>query len=79
MMKLAKKNKLVIIHAVVWAALMLATAYFNLAGEHFNTVLIFLIGGWVISQSVLLSALKIGNTDHCASTIAKCCQPKSPT
>lgn len=63
-MKILKDSKAVIIHSLVWAAMMLVTAWLSGDGENVNQLIIFMIGGWFISQQLLLDARK-GKTHSC--------------
>ncbi len=60
-MKINKQTQLVLAHAVLWGWLMISIAYFNPSKESANTILIFLVSGWFISQSILMSAIKHAN------------------
>ena len=64
MMKFLKGNKAVVIHSLVWAAMMLVTAWLSGDAANVNQLIIFMVGGWFISQQLLLDASK-GKTHSC--------------
>ena len=62
-MKLTKQNKGVILHSLVWAALMIASALLIGDAENTNQLIILMIGGWFISHQQLLNAAKNNDQD----------------
>ncbi|NQZ05709.1 MAG: hypothetical protein HRT35_00975 [Algicola sp.] len=62
--------KLQIIHALVWAALMLAISWVTKGGEN-KEVIFFLIAGWMTTQGLLQKALgeDKDSTDYCSTKL----------
>jgi len=60
-MQPSKSCQPILKHSIVWAALILAITYIlsshSVVSSVNSTILIFLIGGWYISQQFLLDAL----------------------
>ena len=63
-----KAAKLQIIHALVWAALMLAISWVTKDGAN-KEVIFFLIAGWMTTQGLLQKALgeDKGSTGYCST------------
>lgn len=64
-MKCFKPNKKILAHSVLWAAVMLLTAFFIKGQDYSTTVLIFMIGGWYFSHHLLTKSM--GKGYSCAS------------
>ncbi|MBL4941822.1 MAG: hypothetical protein JKY81_09185 [Colwellia sp.] len=69
-MKLSKSKKIVLIHSLIWAGLLLALAFLLKGNQQINTILIFMIGGWYISHAVIIKALRVNDTENSSKT---CC------
>ena len=54
-----KDKKIVLIHSIIWAVLMLMLTYLIKGTDIANTILIFMVGGWYISHSIILKLTKV--------------------
>jgi len=53
-----KDKKIVLIHSIIWAALMLVLAYLIMGTDKANIIFIFMVAGWYISHSIILKLTK---------------------
>lgn len=57
-MSIFKDKKIVLIHSIIWAVLMLALAFLIKGNEQANLIFIFMVGGWYISHAVIIKQEK---------------------
>ena len=55
-MKPRLKIKPIVLHSLVWASMMIASALLNGDGGNADQMIIFMIGGWFITQQLLINA-----------------------
>jgi len=47
-------KKIVIIHSIIWAVMMLVLAYLIRGNAQTNIIFIFMLGGWYISHAIII-------------------------
>ena len=72
-MSILKDRKIVLIHSIIWAVLMLALAYLIRSNEQANTVFIFMVGGWYISHASILKQAKAKDANGESKNKSKMC------
>jgi hypothetical protein len=68
-----KDKKIVLIHSIIWAVLMLMLTYLIKGTDIANTILIFMVGGWYISHSIILKLAKTKNASNESKCKSKIC------
>jgi hypothetical protein len=59
-----KSKKVVLIHSIIWAVMMLILAYLIRGNTQSNIIFIFMVGGWYISHAIIMKQEK-GKDDNC--------------
>ncbi len=72
-MSYLKDKKIVLIHTIIWAVLMLTLAYLIKGNAQANIVFIFMVGGWYISHAIVLKQAKAKNTQGNSQNKSKIC------
>ena len=68
-----KDKKIVLIHSIIWAVLIVALAYLIKGNEQANVIFIFLVGGWYISHASILKQIKAKDASCDSKNKAKIC------
>jgi hypothetical protein len=72
-MRILKDKKIVLIHSIIWAVLMLALAYLIKGNEQVNLILIFMVGGWYISHTLIIKQEKNKDANDDSKKTSKIC------
>jgi len=59
-----KSKKIVLIHSIIWAVMMLVLAYLIRGNAQTNIIFIFMVGGWYISHAIIMKQEK-AKDDNC--------------
>jgi uncharacterized membrane protein YhaH (DUF805 family) len=68
-----KARKIVLIHSIIWAVLMLVLAYLIIDNEQAKTVFIFMVGGWYISHACIQKQTKNNDANDDNNPKSKTC------
>ncbi len=59
-----KGKKIVLIHSIIWAVMMLVLAYLIRGNSQTNIIFIFMLGGWYISHAIIIKQASVKDV-HC--------------
>mgnify|MGYP000193024854 CR=1 FL=1 len=68
-----KDKKIVLIHSIIWAVLMLVLAYLIKGNEQGNIIFIFMVGGWYLSHAIIIKQTKAKDVNCDSKNKSKIC------
>ena len=64
-MKPNKTTLIVVLHSIAWATLMIVLSFYFKGTAHSESLFIFMIGGWLVSDGLMKCVLGINQQNTC--------------